>query len=90
MYLNWSPTMVAEAGFEPHARLRFPKFFARYRFAEFRPLPLLFARFLRHWRRSQTSPSGYEKISGALKRPTLPVKATIVPPPMPTICQRQV
>ena len=26
------------------------------RFAKFRPLPLLFAPFIRHWRRSQTSP----------------------------------
>ena len=80
--------MVAEAGFEPHARLRFPKFFARYRFAEFRPLPLLFARFFRHWRRSQTSPSGYEKISGVAKCLSLPTKTTTVPAPSPTIRRR--
>ena len=36
--------------------LRCPKSFARFPLAGFRPLPLLFARFFRHRRRSQTSP----------------------------------
>ena len=36
--------------------LRCPKSFARFSLAGFRPLPLLFARFFRHRRRSQTSP----------------------------------
>ena len=36
--------------------LRCPKFPARFTLAEFRPLPLLFARFFRPRRRSQTSP----------------------------------
>ena len=36
--------------------LRCPKSFARFSLAGFRPLPLLFARFFRRRRRSQTSP----------------------------------
>ena len=43
--------------------LRCPKFSARCPLAKFRPLPLLFARFFRHRRRSQTSPLRYRCIA---------------------------
>ena len=36
------------------------------RFAKFRPLPLLFAPFIRHRRRSQTSPLRYRSVFGCV------------------------